>query len=266
MYLTRFEINRARRGARKLLGSPQAMHAAVSRSFPWNEPADGHDPFDTAKEPAPVPEPGPVPVPSGTPRTLWRVDDDGQRAVLYVVSAEEPDLTHLVEQAGWPALPERWATRPYGPFLDSLSEGQRWAFRLTANPTHAVRVDEQKKRSQRLGHVTVAQQVQWLVERADSRGFSLPPSTADGSVTVDGVDGEAATPLVVRRRQARSFGRRHQSGGQQRSQVTLTTAVYDGHLVVKDAALLRDALTRGIGPAKAYGCGLMTLARPRGQR
>jgi len=33
MYLTRFEINKARRGAKKLLGSPQAMHAAVMSAF-----------------------------------------------------------------------------------------------------------------------------------------------------------------------------------------------------------------------------------------
>ena len=30
---------------------------------------------------------------------------------------------------------------------------------------------------------------------------------------------------------------------------------------VVDAAALRRALVTGIGPAKAYGCGLLTLAR-----
>ncbi|MEU0744125.1 type I-E CRISPR-associated protein Cas6/Cse3/CasE, partial [Streptomyces sp. NPDC006134] len=34
MFLSRFRVNTARPGARRLLSSPQAMHAAVMSSFP----------------------------------------------------------------------------------------------------------------------------------------------------------------------------------------------------------------------------------------
>lgn len=34
MFLTRFRVNTARPGARRLLSSPQVMHAAVMSSFP----------------------------------------------------------------------------------------------------------------------------------------------------------------------------------------------------------------------------------------
>lgn len=45
--------------------------------------------------------------------------------------------------------------------------------------------------------------------------------------------------------------------------VTLTRVTYNGILQVTDPAALRRALTGGIGPAKAYGCGLLTLAPNR---
>src|SRR5690349_679645 len=98
MFLTRFRLNPARRGARKLMGSPHALHAAVRAGFPNDA--------DYAR---------------GADRTLWRLDVQAQAsAVLYVVSPGKPDFTHLVEQAGWPTTTEAWDTRDYGPLLDTL--------------------------------------------------------------------------------------------------------------------------------------------------
>ena len=44
--------------------------------------------------------------------------------------------------------------------------------------------------------------------------------------------------------------------------MTLSTALFEGVLRVEDPAVLRTALVSGIGPAKGYGCGLLTLAAP----
>ncbi|WP_258184643.1 MULTISPECIES: type I-E CRISPR-associated protein Cas6/Cse3/CasE [unclassified Bifidobacterium] len=41
--------------------------------------------------------------------------------------------------------------------------------------------------------------------------------------------------------------------------MTLASATFDGVLVVDDPDLLRHALVEGIGRAKGYGFGLMTL-------
>src|SRR5690348_11369071 len=87
-FLTRFEINAARRNAKSLLASPQRMHSAVMHAF-------------TAAEHA-----------ADAGRTLWRVDRSGPHLWLYLLSPAEPDLTHLVEQAGWPSKPH-WDTRSY---------------------------------------------------------------------------------------------------------------------------------------------------------
>jgi CRISPR system Cascade subunit CasE len=218
MFLTRFQVNPARRGARKLLSSPQAMHAAVRAAFA--------SPEDYER--------------SGS-RTLWRLDTPGPATVhLYLVSPGRPDLTHLVEQAGWPTT-ATWDTRVYDPLLATLSPGQRWAFRLTANPVHSGRKTSESKETQRFGYLRAQEQEQWLLQRASRYGFTVA-TQHDGQPN-----------LRLHRRQAQSFKR----GA---LQVTLTTVTYDGVLEVEEGDALRAALVSGIGHAKAYGCGLLTLA------
>ncbi|WP_239676538.1 type I-E CRISPR-associated protein Cas6/Cse3/CasE [Natronosporangium hydrolyticum] len=209
-------MNTARRGARKLLSSPQAMHAAVLAGFA--EPPSG-----------------------AAGRVLWRIDHTPpSRTLLYLTSPVEPDLTHLVEQAGWPTT-ETWQTRPYAGFLQSLTEKQEWAFRITANPVRNRIGSGSDERTRRYGHSTVAHQQQWLLDRAERCGFRI-------------LHTEAGDPeLTIHRRETLTFPRNGNT-------VTLRVATYDGRLEVVDADRLRAALSNGIGHAKAYGCGLMTLA------
>ncbi len=223
MYLTRMSLNGARRGTRKLLSSPQAMHAAVLSSFP----------------------PG---VPQDAGRVLWRLDRSDTDLTLYVSSAQRPDLTHVIEQAGWPALNETWQTVDISPFLGRLEAGQRWAFRLTGNPTHAVREGE-RGRGKVMAHVTVDQQIGWLLQKAERHGFAVPHNSF----------GEPE--LRLHDRQIHRFVRR--SDGSERT-VVLSTATFDGVLEVADADALRASIVDGIGRAKGYGCGLLTLAPPPG--
>lgn len=151
MHLSRIQINPARRGGRKLLGSPQAMHAAVLASFPDDSDTRG--------------------------RVLWRVDRDEQRIWLYVLSGPIPDFSHIVEQAGWQTREDSWVARPYDGLLKRLAEGQTYGFRLTANPTrtHA---------GKRYAHVTVAQQERWLLDRAEGWGFAVVTTQTGPALTV----------------------------------------------------------------------------------
>lgn len=237
VYLSRIQLNPQRRDTRWLLASPQRIHAAVLASFP-------------------APPTGTL---NGAPRVLWRLDDDRGRVFLYVVSPAEPDFAHLAEQAGWPTT-ERGVVREYSPLLDRLAVGQRWAFRLTANPTR-YETHRETGRAQRYGHVTVAYQEQWLLERAERHGFRVTSTARAG---LDGTTTNEVPDLVLTRRQMLNFDRRDRelltSNSRSKRQVTLTTAQYDGRLEIIDADALRGALVRGIGPAKAYGCGLLTLA------
>lgn len=217
MHLTRFEINPARRAARDLLASPQKLHAAVLCGFPTLA--------------APPPQDG---------RVLWRLDQRDHQALLYVVSPHRPDLTHLVENVGWPTT-QGWVTRDYTSLLDRLKAGDEWMFRLKANPVSNRRKSDDATRSQRFGHVTVAQQTDWLLTRTERHGFTIPR-------------GEHKEPDVAVR------GREHLKFQRQGRTVTLSTAVFEGRLEITDPDALRRSLVHGIGPAKGYGCGLLTLA------
>lgn len=224
MFLTKIELAPERRLARKYLGSPQAMHAVVMGATGGN----GGD---------------------GPGRVLWRVDQ-GTTTALYILSPSEPDCSQLVAEAGVAGTEAR--TLDYSPFLASLDAGQLWAFRLAANPSYSASRGP-GVRGQRYGHVTVEQQRQWLIDRTPQYGFELIPVDRVG-----GTDGA----VVVAYRERPVFSRRR-SQGEGRDRVTINRTVYEGVLRITEPEPLRRALVAGIGRSKAYGCGLMTLARVR---
>ena len=226
MFLTKIDLAPERRLARKYLGSPQAMHAVVMSA------TGGHDG-------------------NGPGRVLWRVDR-GVTTALYILSPLEPDCSQLVAEAGTACTQAR--TLDYSPFLVSLDAGQLWAFRLAANPSYSASRGP-GVRGQRYGHVTVEQQRQWLVERAPRHGFELMP--------VDHVDDEGSDGAVMVVHRERPVFNRRRSEGEGRDRVTINRTVYEGVLRITDPESLRRALIAGIGRSKAYGCGLMTLARVR---
>ncbi|MQS10215.1 type I-E CRISPR-associated protein Cas6/Cse3/CasE [Streptomyces alkaliphilus] len=151
MYLTRFRFNTRRTGARRVLSSPRVLHACVMSSYADALPSD-----------------------SDGPRVLWRVDRPAPaETFLYIVGPDRPDLTHLVEQAGWPETP-RWETREYTPFLHRLTAGDTWAFRLTANPVHHIRRKDGEP-TKPTAHRVPAHQLRWLTERQEAAGFRVLP-------------------------------------------------------------------------------------------
>ncbi|MDT3766925.1 type I-E CRISPR-associated protein Cas6/Cse3/CasE [Gleimia hominis] len=263
------EINARRRGGAKLIANPQAMHAAVMSSFP-----------PSALEGAPS-------------RVLWRLDHDGPAYKLYVVSPIAPDFTHIVEQAGWAG--QEWKSADYERFLDRITKGERYAFRLTANPVKREPANHGDKKTGPVRPLTVNGQIKWLVERAQKNGFrclqrsefdsTLPvptlengPTLGDAPALGDALTRQDADPLpptplvtVTRCDDARFHRKskplsaenpqsdRRGSGKSPFKRLSIRKAQFDGVLEVTDAGLLRSALLNGIGRAKGYGCGLMTM-------
>lgn len=252
MYFTRFRVNTGLAQARALLESPQRLHATVLQGFPD------------------------APAATGGPRVLWRVDRaQKSQVVLYVVSPHQPDYTHLMEQAGWPTLGQGWETRDYKPLLEKLAAGQLWGFRLTANPVHHVRTDHPRnapEQTKATAHRTPRHQAGWLLQRQERAGFRVVPQRAGAGGS--GAESVLDThELVVHSQRVLDFGKNDSTGNDQsgsgqgkpkRRSVRVVTATFDGVLEVTDAEALRHALTAGIGRAKAYGCGLLTLAPPQG--
>ncbi|MFJ3505078.1 type I-E CRISPR-associated protein Cas6/Cse3/CasE [Streptomyces sp. NPDC090135] len=265
-YLSRIPLAPLRAGARKLLKSPQAMHAAVLGSVAYH------------------PEPG---------RTLWRLDaDNPHRPYLYVLTHPQPDWTALIEQAGWAVdhAHAKPAVAAYKPLLARLQEGQHYAFRLTAspvmntertellNPTQTTRQEANRRndtpprrKSFRIAHHTTDAQLAWLTTRAHKHGFEplpLPHTTDPAPGIFPFTDTEPATtpiPDIRITRQNKHVFTKSLTGQTGTTKVSINTATYEGHLRVTDPLTLARALITGIGPSKAYGCGLLTLAPPTTQ-
>lgn len=229
MFLSRMQLNPARRDGRRLLSSAQRLHAAVLASFP--DPPTGE---------------------TGGPRVLWRLDQEGHKTWLYVASPDRPDFLHIVDQAGWPASDQTWVTKDYGPLLDRLDAGQRWRFRLVANPVHKVRISDDEKETKRRALVGAGARERWFLDRAERCGFQVAPAASDSEA-----EGDLGLDLVLAGADVASF---RKGDGEARREVTIARTQYDGVLEVTDADRLRAALAAGIGPAKGYGCGLLTLA------
>jgi CRISPR system Cascade subunit CasE len=178
-------------------------------------------------------------------RVLWRIDRLGPSTYIILQSDIKPDFSHVVDQFGWPASEQKWDSIEYDSFLEKIENDQVWRFRLTANPVHSINISSQKQdRGKVVAHVTADQQKKWLIDRSSKYGFTI----ADVSTDIK----EPALEI-------RSSGSKQFPHDGQR--VSFNAVTFEGIIKVENADLLRDALKKGIGRAKGYGCGLMTIAR-----
>lgn len=113
-----------------------------------------------------------------------------------------------------------------------LPEGRILRFRLVANPTRRRSSGKGHKPGPRYALYKEDAQSAWLHEKAQKRGFRL-------------IDLQISRPYKY---------------DDVKRALTLHTVQFDGHLQITDAALFIAALQTGIGPAKAFGCGLLSLA------
>ncbi|MBS3976179.1 MAG: type I-E CRISPR-associated protein Cas6/Cse3/CasE [Syntrophomonadaceae bacterium] len=171
-------------------------------------------------------------------RMLWRVDYFGEMCYLLVLTADLPEFNHIANKFGY----GQWEHKNYNPLLARLEQGQFWRFRLRANPVHSsfAEKNEKSNRGKVFAHVTQQQQKQWLTDRAQAYGFSLQENAFD----------------VVHTEWKKFYKTKGKSHG-----ITLRIADFEGILTISDIDSFRNALIHGIGRAKAYGCGLLTLAR-----
>lgn len=215
MYISRVEINPRRRDTMSALVSPEILHAAVMASFPSME-KEGND------------------------RILWRIDILGPSTYILVQSNIKPDFTHIVEQFGWPESDQKWDIVDYERFLSNIKNGDMRRFRIRANPTRSVmQKDGKSTRGKVCQHVTVDQQLQWIVEKSKKCGFSIEGP----GLNVD-----------ISSRDTLKFKKKNTT-------VSLAAAVFEGTLKIEDAKLFVDTIKSGLGRAKAYGFGMITVSR-----
>lgn len=178
-------------------------------------------------------------------RPLFRVDETPQGKVLLLVQSQaEPSWSHLEGRNYLLEAPQSMCFNP------SLEPGQMLGFRLRANPTkaNASNRSEKRQRGKRVGLFTDADRRNWLLRQAQRCGFDISvvgKTKADDSV------------YDFRLKDENTISTKSKSG----STATFSAAVFEGRLVVRDKSTLESALANGIGPAKAFGFGLLSLRR-----
>ena len=211
MFLSRVEINSRRRDTIKALSSPEIIHAAIMSGFPT-----------LGRE--------------GGDRVLWRIDELHPSTYILIQSESKPDLTHIVEQFGWPESEQQWESVEYDDFLSNIKDGDIRRFRIRANPTRSVKEPDSKRGKVRQ-HITSEQQLNWLYEKSEKCGFSL--------------DTPDAGAQIIKKENLRFKNKNNN--------VSITAISYEGILEVTDSEEFINSIKNGIGRAKAYGCGLLEL-------
>lgn len=180
---------------------------------------------------------------------LHRLDVDPRTGALalLVQSSVAPAWDELPRSLLAETLPPiaNPAVRSLDDVWERLEAGARLAFRLRANVTRKVetksRADGGRRNGRRVGVLDESARMAWLVRKGTEAGFELVAA-----------DGDALDVRVTEEPPQRSI----RAGG-----VLVHEAVrFDGRLCISDAARFRSALAAGIGPAKAFGFGLLSIA------
>ena len=241
IYLTKMTLNPQSRRVWDDLGNLQNMHRTVSNAFPKIEP----------DESAPRHE-------QRTPRNefnlLHRLDFDSRngKAVLFVQSSVAPDWSFL--QADYAV---RIECKTVHEQYENIENGMRLLFRLQANPTKRIgksdgRADEKYKPSderkirRRVELRTDEEKINWLKRKGEDAGFQLTDVQIKETVENAAVHSSS-----------KQFGRR----GRDDKKMTFGAVVFEGVLQVTNAEKFRESLKIGIGTGKAYGFGLMSVAK-----
>lgn len=191
---------------------------------------------------------------------LWREAGDGE---FYCLSAREPSDSHGLFEIDAPKI-----------FSPALAKGDRLRFSLRANATvargghpatsgsaakrgkpcdivmDALRSLDRHLRAQERTRVLVPVARDWLSRQGERHGFVL--ETRNGR----SVDEELPLPLSVSSYRVLRIDR-----GRGREPLRAGVLDLEGELTVTDPAALTEAISRGFGRSKAFGCGLMLIQR-----
>ncbi|WP_308363657.1 MULTISPECIES: type I-E CRISPR-associated protein Cas6/Cse3/CasE [unclassified Microbulbifer] len=165
---------------------------------------------------------------STPPRFLWRLEVDSNAWTMPVVLVQSATEANWLVLAGQPNYLKKPVECKRLALEQLVEGGNSYRFRLQANPTVT-------RCGKRYGLVGEADQLAWLQRQGERHGFGL--STA--LITASDV-------LVGRKSNAR---------------ISVRRTCFEGVLQVQNTEAFNRALLAGIGPAKAFGCGLLSVVR-----
>lgn len=220
MFLTLMRLDPQSPQVQRDLRDPQSLHRTIMKGFP-----DVIDPEQEA-------------------RAYWGVlhrfefERRSGRVLLYVQSRIDPDWSFLPPEYLANDGMENPAVKPVAQVYERLTAGRILRFRLRANPTRKIDTKSgpngERRNGRRVPLAGLEAQVGWLARKAEEHGFELLQATL------------AATG-------ASEWVRSHSTGR------TFQGVLFEGRLVVREPERFREALSRGIGPGKAFGFGLLSV-------
>ena len=220
MYLSRIHLNPRCREVQRDLADPYQLHSTLCRAF---------------CAPAKKCPPG---------EFLWRIEPDKNATALpcvLVQSRSLPDWAKIgvqewLEKAD-PAID--LATRLN---LGGLEEGQRFRFRLRANPCVT-------RHGKRLGLLRREEQQDWLMRKAELHGFTLPPRPV-----LDFYESDKGAVDVRITQEQMLRGKQHCGNA-----ICIYSVLYEGILTVIEPEKVKVALHNGVGHGKVLGLGLLSV-------
>ncbi|MCW5775619.1 MAG: type I-E CRISPR-associated protein Cas6/Cse3/CasE [Phycisphaeraceae bacterium] len=239
LYLSLLELDSGSRQVRSELAHPYEMHRTLMRGFPQAA-------TEARREYG----------------VLFRAEPDEQlgRVAVYVQSLVEPDWSYLRNGEYLVREPEppKDLARAYG----RLRSGQELRFRIRANPTRRIarpKHGDEGIKGKRVALLREDQQAAWLARKGRERVKGCPGGFELLTREVVEPDGRRCQfPSVNICDEGPQWGQRN--GGT----LTHVAVRFDGILRITDADAFRATLARGIGPGKAFGFGLLSIAPVRG--
>lgn len=221
MLLHRVHLNPRSREARRDLADPYEMHSTLARAFSTPDAKCAAGEF------------------------LWRVEPEagvGNLPRLLVQSRSNPDWTRI-NPPDWLAQAEPGVDLRDRLELSSLRVGQRFRFRLRANPCVT-------RNHKRLGLLQIVDQESWLARKGELHGFRVP------RLEMSSVSQSPAVRIDVLVSQALMLRGKQRSG----NGIRVFSVLFDGYLSITDPGNFALAVQSGIGHGKALGLGLLSIA------
>lgn len=221
MLLHRIHLDPRSKEVRRDLSDPYQLHSTLCRAF--CEPSTK------------CPEGG----------FLWRLEShaESERYPHVLVQSRAIPNWSGINVKGWLTKADPAVDLNARLKLDALKNGQRFRFRLRANPTVT-------RAGKRLGLLHVEEQEKWLERKGQQHGFSLPKlASFDLSESSrERVDVRVSEEQMLRGEQRSGNG------------IRIFSVLFDGILTVTEPEKFRTALQTGIGHGKALGLGLLSVA------
>ncbi len=162
-------------------------------------------------------------------RCLFRVDESTNGELFALVqSKSQPDWASLANLRGY--LNDKVEYKSVTP---AIKDGQALRFRLRANPSV-------KRDGKRIGIYVETERLAWLQRKASKNGFDL----LEARVISDG----------------KQKGIKTDKHSEQTHATVHSAAIFNGVLRVTDSQAFLSALENGIGSAKGFGFGLLSVA------